>query len=97
MGNDFYETPDEIAQPTRRRPSAAGRRRRIAHRRARSSTRTAASAATCESINERGVDNTEETPCGMIRDGIVVTAKNTALPDGWRMLDTGYSPREDGM
>jgi hypothetical protein len=36
-------------------------------------------------INEQGVENTEETPFGMIRDGIVVMAKNTALPDGWRL------------
>jgi len=36
-------------------------------------------------VNEQGVDCTEETPCGMIRDGIVVMAKGTALPDGWKM------------
>jgi glucose-1-phosphate adenylyltransferase len=36
-------------------------------------------------INEQGVENTDETPFGMIRDGIVVTAKNTTLPDGWRL------------
>ena len=36
-------------------------------------------------VNEQGVDCTEETPCGMIRDGIVVMAKDTTLPDGWRI------------
>ena len=36
-------------------------------------------------INEQGLENTEETPFGMIRDGIVVTAKGTSLPDGWRL------------
>jgi glucose-1-phosphate adenylyltransferase len=36
-------------------------------------------------INEKGVDHTEETPYGMIRDGIVVLAKETSLPDGWRL------------
>ena len=38
-------------------------------------------------VNERGLEHTEETPYGMIRDGIVVMAKNTAVPDGWKMLD----------
>ncbi|MEN6365754.1 MAG: glucose-1-phosphate adenylyltransferase [Thermoguttaceae bacterium] len=36
-------------------------------------------------VNEQGVDHTEETPYGMIRDGIVVLAKGTSLPDGWRL------------
>ena len=36
-------------------------------------------------VNEQGLEHTEETPFGMIRDGIVVTAKNTSLPDGWRL------------
>lgn len=36
-------------------------------------------------VNEKGLDNTDETPHGMIRDGIVVMSKGTALPDGWRM------------
>lgn len=36
-------------------------------------------------INEQGLENAPETPHCMICDGIVVTAKNTTLPDGWRM------------
>ncbi len=36
-------------------------------------------------VNEQGLDHTEETPYGMVRDGIVVMAKGTAVPDGWRM------------
>ena len=36
-------------------------------------------------VNETGVDQTDETSFGMIRDGIVVMAKNTSFPDGWRM------------
>ncbi|MEN6406949.1 MAG: glucose-1-phosphate adenylyltransferase [Thermoguttaceae bacterium] len=36
-------------------------------------------------VNEQGVDRTEETPYGMIRDGIVVLAKGTSLPDAWRL------------
>ena len=30
--------------------------------------------------------DTEETPFGMIRDGIVVLAKNTVVPDEWSGL-----------
>jgi glucose-1-phosphate adenylyltransferase len=37
-------------------------------------------------VNEKGIDATEETPFGMIRDGIVVLAKNTIVPDGWSSL-----------
>jgi glucose-1-phosphate adenylyltransferase len=36
-------------------------------------------------VNEQGIDHTEETPFGMIRDGIPVMAKDTSLPDGWRL------------
>ena len=36
-------------------------------------------------VNERGVETTEETPDGMIRDGIACVQKGAVLPDGWRM------------
>jgi hypothetical protein len=36
-------------------------------------------------VNEQGVDYTDESPQGMIRDGIVVMAKGTSLPDGWKL------------
>ena len=36
-------------------------------------------------INDQGIDHTEETPFGMIRDGIPVVAKDTTLPDGWNL------------
>ena len=36
-------------------------------------------------LNSRGVPTTEETPYGMIRDGIVVIPKGATLPDGWAM------------
>ena len=35
--------------------------------------------------NVNNVENTEETPQGMIRDGVVVLPKGTVLPDGWKM------------
>ena len=34
--------------------------------------------------NQKGVENTPETPQGMIRDGVVVLPKGTTLPDGWK-------------
>ena len=34
-------------------------------------------------VNEQGLEDTEETPFGMIRDGIVVIPKGTTLPDHW--------------
>ena len=36
-------------------------------------------------INRNGVDSTDETEHGMIRDGIVVVPKNATLPDGWTL------------
>ena len=39
--------------------------------------------------NPNGVDHTDETLQGMIRDGVVVLAKGAVLPDGWQM--TGHS------
>lgn len=42
-----------------------------------------------------GGENTEETPHGMIRDGVVVMPKGTVLPDGWGMLDNRPFPKED--
>ena len=36
-------------------------------------------------VNEQGVEETEETAYGMIRDGIVVLPKNTAIPERWTM------------
>jgi glucose-1-phosphate adenylyltransferase len=34
-------------------------------------------------VNEKGVDETEETPFGMVRNGIIVMPKNTTVPNGW--------------
>jgi glucose-1-phosphate adenylyltransferase len=36
-------------------------------------------------VNSQGVESTEETPYGMIRDGIVVVPKDTTLPDAWTL------------
>ena len=72
-------------RPPGQRQAAAGRRRGLASSKGRSSTRTAASAATCGSSTNRALEHTDETPFGMIRDGIVVMPKGTTLPDGWTL------------
>ena len=85
MGNDYLRSrrtrsPPATARPVRRWASATARTSK-----GRSSTRTAASAATCGSPTNSGVEITEETPYGMIRDGIVVIPKAATLPDGFSM------------
>jgi glucose-1-phosphate adenylyltransferase len=84
MGADFYEAPDEIAahygngdpplgvgEGSHIEGAIIDKNARIGHN--------------VRIVNERGVENTEETAFGMIRDGIVVTAKNTMLPNDWRL------------
>lgn len=36
-------------------------------------------------VNDENVQDSDETPCGMIRDGIIVIPKNAVLPDDWSM------------
>jgi glucose-1-phosphate adenylyltransferase len=84
MGNDFYETSEAIAthkangmpplgvgEGTLIEGAIVDKNCRIGHN--------------VRIVNSTGVDQTDETTFGMIRDGIVVMAKGTALPDGWRM------------
>jgi glucose-1-phosphate adenylyltransferase len=90
MGNDFYETPEEIAAGRAEGPSAAARRPPLA---VGPGTRIEGAIVdkncrigrNVQIVNHQGVDSTEETPYGMIRDGIVVVPKGTTLPDGWTL------------
>ena len=84
MGADFYETPDAIAvhRANGNPPLGVGEGTHIEGAIIDKNCRIGRNVRV---VNESGVENTEETPYGMIRDGIVVTAKNTALPDGWKM------------
>jgi glucose-1-phosphate adenylyltransferase len=84
MGNDFYETPENVEyhRANGRPPLGVGEG---AHVEGAIIDKNCRIGRNVRILNEQGVDRTEETPCGMIRDGIVVMAKNTALPDGWRM------------
>ena len=84
MGADFYETPGEIAscRTNGDPPLGVGEG---SHIEGAIIDKNARIGRNVRIINEQGLDHTEETPFGMIRDGIVVTAKNTSLPDGWRL------------
>ena len=86
MGADFYETPDElpIASANGDPPLGVGEGTHIEGAIIDKNCRIGRNVRI---INEHGLEHTEETPYGMIRDGIVVMAKNTAVPDGWKMLD----------
>ena len=84
MGADFYETSDAITshQANGNPPLGVGEGSHIEGAIIDKNCRIGRNVRI---INEQGIDHTEETPFGMIRDGIAVMAKNTALPDGWRM------------
>jgi glucose-1-phosphate adenylyltransferase len=84
MGADFYETTDDIAshRANGHPPLGVGEGTHIEGAIIDKNCRIGRNVRV---VNEQGLDYAEETPYGMIRDGIVVTAKGTALPDGWRM------------
>lgn len=84
MGADFYEALGDIAahQSNGDPPLGVGEG---SHIEGAIIDKNARIGRNVRIINEQGLDHTEETPFGMIRDGIVVTAKNTSLPDGWRL------------
>ena len=84
MGNDFYESPDDIAAhcANGHPPLGVGEGTHIEGAIIDKNCRIGRNVRI---VNEQGVDHTEETDHGMICDGIVVMPKDTSLPDGWRM------------
>jgi glucose-1-phosphate adenylyltransferase len=83
MGNDYYEAPEELAARTAGGlPLGVGPGSRIEQAIIDKNCRMGRGV---QILNHRGVETSEETPCGMIRDGIVVIPKDTTLPDGWTM------------
>jgi len=85
MGADFYEAPETIAtgQSNGEPPLGVGEGSHIEGAILDKNCRVGRNVRI---VNQRGIENTEETPYGMIRDGIVVMPKNTMLPDGWSGL-----------
>lgn len=84
MGNDFYESPDEVAtcDADGRPPVGIAEGAHIEGAIIDKNCRIGRNARV---INHKGIENTDETRHGMIRDGIVVIPKDTTVPDGWRM------------
>ncbi|MGD0898019.1 MAG: glucose-1-phosphate adenylyltransferase [Thermoguttaceae bacterium] len=85
MGNDFYDAPGaapDAGAPAGRIPLGVGRGTHVEGAIIDKNCRIGANVRV---LNSRGIVATEETPCGMIRDGIVVIPKGAALPDGWSM------------
>ena len=82
LGNDFYETPDEIAagMSNGRPPLGVGAGTHIEGSIIDKNCRIGSNVCLA---NSQRLENTEETACGMIRDGIVVMPKGTVLPDHW--------------
>jgi glucose-1-phosphate adenylyltransferase len=84
MGADFYEAPGEILAHSNNGDPPLGIGEG-SHIEGAIVDKNARIGRNVRIINEQGVETTEETPFGMIRDGIVVMAKDTSLPDGWRL------------
>ena len=84
MGNDFYELPREIAAAAGNGGSPLGVGAG-SHVEGAIIDKNCRIGSNVRVVNTQGVDATEETEFGMIRDGIVVMPKGTTLPDGWKM------------
>ncbi len=84
MGNDFYETPEEMVANAAegKPPLGIGEGTHVEGAIIDKNCRIGRHARI---VNPHGLENTDETPHGMIRDGIVVMPKNTTLPDGWKL------------
>jgi glucose-1-phosphate adenylyltransferase len=82
MGNDYYQAPAEFENDSSgdRPPLGIGRGTRIERAIIDKNCRIGRGV---EIVNHQGLDCTEETDYGMIRDGIVVVVKGAVLPDGW--------------
>lgn len=84
MGNDYYEAPDDViaGKANGRPPLGIGSGTRIEGAIIDKNSRIG---RRVKVVNREGVDYTEETAQGMVRDGIVVITKDSILPDGWSL------------
>ena len=87
MGNDYYELPHEIAADAAAgiAPLGVGSGSHIEGAIIDKNCRIGCNVRV---VNTTGIENSEETPFGMVRDGIFVVPKGTTLPDGW-VLEQG--------
>jgi glucose-1-phosphate adenylyltransferase len=84
MGNDYYQPPDEFERDASngQPPLGIGSGTMIE---AAIVDKNCRIGRNVRIINHDGVDSTEETEQGMIRDGIAVIPKDAVLPDGWTL------------
>lgn len=84
MGNDFYETDHQLSSDRAegRPPLGIGDDSLIERAIIDKNCRIGRAV---KIINVQRVENSDETPSGMIRDGIAVIPKDTILPDGFSM------------
>jgi glucose-1-phosphate adenylyltransferase len=82
MGNDFYETPEDVDQARRegRPPMGVGEGTRIERAIIDKNCRIGRGV---QIAGHADMESTGETEFGMVCDGIVVVPKGTTLPDGW--------------
>lgn len=84
MGADLFQSAEEIAADRKagRMPIGIGDGTRIEGAIVDKNCRIGANVRVC---NDSGVENSAETECAVIRDGIMVVLKDSTVPDGWRM------------
>jgi len=84
MGNDYYEAPAAIARQKANAcpPLGVGPGTLIHGAIIDKNCRIGRDA---QVVNRHRVESSEETPYGLIRDGILVMPKNTTLPDDWSL------------
>jgi glucose-1-phosphate adenylyltransferase len=84
LGNDYYELPDDLTRCKSNGlpPLGVGSGAHIEGAIIDKNCRIGQGARI---INEKGLDSSPETQYGMIRDGIVVVAKDTTLPEHWSL------------
>jgi glucose-1-phosphate adenylyltransferase len=79
MGNDFYDEPDPAARANGRPPLGIGDGTQIDGAIV---DKNCHIGRNVRIVNSEGCDQTEETPYGMICDGVVVVPKEAVIPDG---------------
>jgi len=84
MGNDFYESPEQHARDAQSGlpPMGIGSG---AHIEKAIIDKNCHIGKNVRIVNAQGVDSSEETEYGMIRDGVAVVPKRACLPDGWTL------------